>query len=124
MTLAERAVLRIREEMTERKISQRTLADRLGCSQGRVAKLLNGGVMLRLEDVGVLAAAVGITVVEALRDRGVEFYAELSPSEVRLLDRLRRRPQALQGALLMLGLPEDVPKPKHADAKRRTTKPK
>jgi transcriptional regulator with XRE-family HTH domain len=43
MTLAERAVLRIREEMTERHVSQRDLADRLKCSQGRIAKILNGG---------------------------------------------------------------------------------
>lgn len=112
MTVAERAVLRIREEMTERKISQRALADRLKCSQGRVAKMLNGGVNLRLDDVGVLAEAVGITIVEAIRDRGLEFYAELTPSEVRILERLRRRPNALQGALLMLGLPEDPPLPK------------
>jgi len=124
MTLAERAVLRIREEMTERKISQRDLAERLRCSQGRVAKLLNGGVRLRLNDVGVLADAVGITVVEALRDRGLEFYAELTPSEVRILERLRRRPTALQGALLMLGLPDETPTVKRTVSKQHTRKPK
>lgn len=121
MTLAERATMRIREEMTERKISQRELAGLLKCSQGRVAKLLNGGVNLRLNDVGTLTEAVGITVVEALRDRGLEFYAELTPCEVRILERLRRRPAALQGALLMLGLPGDE-KPKAADLKQNTRK--
>lgn len=122
MTLAERAVLRIREEMTERKITQRDIADTLHCSQGRVAKILNGGVKLRVNDMGILADAVGITPVEALRDRGLEFYAELTPSEVRILERLRRRPNALQGALLMLGLPEELQKPKRADVKRDTGK--
>lgn len=110
--------------MTERKISQRTLADRLHCSQGRVAKLLNGGVNLRLNDVRVLADAVGITVVEALRDRGLEFYAELTPSEVRIIERLRRRPTALQGALMMLGLPDDLPNAKKDDVKQHTPKRK
>jgi transcriptional regulator with XRE-family HTH domain len=119
MTLAERAVLRIREEMTERKISQRDLAGLLRCSQGRVAKMLNGGVRLRLNDVAVLAEAVGISVVEAVRDRGLEFHAELTPSELRLLERLRRRPQALQGVLMVLGLPDDS-KSKADEAKRHT----
>jgi transcriptional regulator with XRE-family HTH domain len=122
MTVADRAVLRIREEMAERKVSQRELADRLECSQGRVAKLLNGGVQLRVNDMALLATAVGITPVEALRDRGLEFFAELTPSEVRILERLRRRPNALQGALLMLGL--DEPKTKPADAKRDARKGK
>lgn len=120
MTLAERAMLRIREEMTERGISQRDLAERLRCSQGRVAKLMNGGINLRVNDVATLTDAVGITVVEALRDRGLEFYAELTPSEVRILERLRRRPNALQGALLMLGLSGDDAKTKHDDGKQHT----
>jgi transcriptional regulator with XRE-family HTH domain len=126
MSLAERVLLRIREEMAERKISQRDLAHDLHCSQGRVAKILNGGVNLRVNDIAVLADAVGITPVEALRDRGLEFFAELTPSEVRILERLRRRPHALQGALLMLGLSDDddIQKPKRADAKRDTGKRK
>jgi len=118
MTLAERAVLRIREEMTERHVSQRDLAERLKCSQGRIAKILNGGVNLRLNDVAVLAQAVGISPVEAIRDRGVEFHAELTPSELRVLERLRRRPAALQGVMLLLDVSEAGP---HRKGKASTT---
>jgi transcriptional regulator with XRE-family HTH domain len=109
MTLAERAVLRIREEMAARGLSQRDLAGLLHCSQGRVAKLLTGGVKLRLNDVAVLADAVGITAVEAIRDRGVEFFAELSPSELRLLERLRRQPHKLSCALVLLDVDPSAP---------------
>jgi len=113
MTIAERVVMRIREEMTERHISQRDIAETLKCSQGRVAKILNGGVNLRVNDVGVLAEAVGITVVEALRDRGLEFFAELTPSEVRILDRLRRRPpDVLQAVAMLLGVSDVQKQPK------------
>ena len=117
MTLAERAVLRIRDEMAERGLSQRDLAKILKCSQGRVAKLLNGGVRLRVDDVATLAAAVGISAVEAIRDRGLEFCAELTPSELRVLDRFRRRPNTLRGTMLLLDLPTD-PAPSRKPPKR------
>jgi transcriptional regulator with XRE-family HTH domain len=108
MTPAERAVLRIREEMAARNISQRDLADRLNCSQGRIAKMLNGNVELRLNDAEELAHAVGLTLVEVIRDRGLEFYAEMTPTEVRMLERLRQRPSAMQGVLYILELRTDA----------------
>lgn len=118
MTLAERAVMRIREEMTERHVTQRDLAKDLKCSQGRVAKLLNAGVHLRINDVAILADAVGITVVEAIRDRGLEFYAELTPSEVRILEYLRRSPN-IQNLLMAIIEAGRVTKSRGAVPKRR-----
>lgn len=118
MTPAQRAVLRIREEMTERKVSQRELAERLKCSQGRVAKMLTGGVQLRVNDLATLAAAVGISLVEAIRDRGLEFFAEMTPTEVRVLERLRRRPHMLEGVTILLEL-RGVQKPEPRVSKRR-----
>lgn len=73
MTVSERAMMRIREEMAERKLSQRDLARLLRCSQGRVGKILAGSINLRLNDLALLADAVGITLVETVRDRGLEF---------------------------------------------------
>jgi len=108
--------------MTERHVSQRDLAEILNCSQGRVAKILNGGVMLRVNDLAILADAVGITVVEALRDRGFEFYAELTPSEVRVLERLRRRPNALRGVMMILDLPTQPDPEKPVEKKRHATR--
>lgn len=118
MTLAERAITRIREEMTERHITQRDLAKDLKCSQGRIAKLLHGGVKLRVNDVAILAAAVGITTVEALRDRGLEFYAELTPSEVYVLDKLRRRPGLIDHYRAIL----DADRPSVTHSRQRVSK--
>ena len=105
MTPAERAVRRIREEMDARKITQRELAKRMQCSQSRITKLLNGDVDLRVNDAADLATAVGLALVEAIRDRGLEFYAELSPLEVRALNAYRnRRPDEQQAMLILLGI--------------------
>ena len=128
MTPAERALLRIREEITERRLSQRDLAEVLHCSQGRVAKILNGGVNLRVNDLAALAEAAGITLVEACRDRGLEFYAELTPSEVRVLERLRRRPlEVLHAIGTLLGVEIDLQKPntpaRKRDAPRKRGRP-
>ncbi len=122
MTLAERAVRRIREAMTDRGVSQRDLAQILKCSQGRVAKILNGGVKLRVNDVADLADAVGLSVVEAIRDQGLEFYAEMTPTEVRILEQLRLRPHVLHGLLTILRVEAPVPSapgPAHPVPQRR-----
>ena len=102
LSASQRAVRRIREELDRRSLSQRDLAERLHCSQGRVAKMLNGRVELRIDDVAEMARVVGIPLTEVLRDRGLEFYAEMTPTEVRLIERIRQRPDLLQGVLILL----------------------
>lgn len=110
MKPSERALLRIREEMQERKISQRDLAEAMDCSQGRIAKILGGGVNLRFDDLATLAAAVGVRLTEAVRDRGAEFFAEMTPTEVRMFHAYQRKSVAFQEAIqLMLGLPPTTP---------------
>lgn len=119
VTAAQRAVQRIREEMAERHVSQRDLATDLKCSQGKIAKMLNGGVHLRINDVDRLAAAVGLRLSEVVRDRGLEFYAEMTPSELRLLERLRQRPQALHGLLQFLETGSESRPPRTSDRPTR-----
>ncbi len=102
MSPAENAISRIRDEMRTRQLSQRDIAERLKCSQGRIAKILNARVNLRVQDLGELAQAVGITLTEAVRDRGLEFYAEMTPTEVRVLERLRQRPDTLHAVMTLL----------------------
>lgn len=123
MTLAERAIRRIRDEMSTRKLSQRDLAERLGCSQGRVAKILNGRVELRVNDLEELAKFVALPVTEVIRDRGLEFYAELSPTEVRMIERLRARPHLLQGVLLILEISGVLATPPATKPKRKRGRP-
>jgi transcriptional regulator with XRE-family HTH domain len=93
-----RALARIRDAMKEHGVSQRALAERLGCSQGRVAKILKGRIRLTVEDLEQVAKAVGLPLVETIRNRGVEFFAELTPSELKVIEAMRQSPQ-LQRAL-------------------------
>lgn len=109
MTLSDRIRRRLSEEMTARHISQRGLADRLTLltrwkwNQPKVGKILNGSIELKADDLEVMAQAIGISLVEVVRDQGKEFFAELTPTEVRILNRLRQRgPEYINAVLTLL----------------------
>lgn len=109
MSTADRVRKRLRDEIEQRDVSQRELADLLTAATGevwtqsRIGKVLTGYVELKLEDVDYIAQAVGMSLTEAVRDRGLEFYAELTPSEMRVIELLRRRgPLFLAGLLTIL----------------------
>jgi transcriptional regulator with XRE-family HTH domain len=108
--IAVRVRHRFQEEMRVRGISQRQLADMLSgldnqeWTQSRVGKVLTGRVDLKIHDADLIARALRMSLTEAVRDRGLEFYAELTPTEVRLLERLRQRPNTLDGILMILDL--------------------
>lgn len=104
MTAAETALLRIREEMHERKVTQRDLAEAFDCSQGRIAKILNGGVNLRVSDVELLAKVVKLDLVEVMRDRGAEFVADLTPTELKMLTAYRRKHHLQNAIQVILGI--------------------
>ncbi len=113
VTISERIVLRIKDEMDARDISQRDLAEILTrrtdevWTQSRVGKVLNLRVALRVEDVATVAAAVGLSLVEVVRDPGLEFYADMTPTELRLFQMLKRKPKSLDAVLqLVIGAPK------------------
>lgn len=129
MTVAERVRMRLKDEMQERHISQRELSDILArntgevWTQSRVQKVLTGYVELKVEDVDAMARALGISLCEAVRDPGMEFYAEMTPTEVRMFQRLQRKPDALDAILILLGLPRPASERK-ARPDERPPKPK
>lgn len=120
VSIARRVIERIRDEMDTRDVTQRDLASRMHCSQGKVAKVLNGRMTLTMKDAETMAEAVGLTVCEAVRDRGLEFYAEMTPIEVRILERLRQRPETALALLTLLDI-KDVTK--HNTLKRKVGRP-
>ena len=98
-----RARARIRAEMETRHLSQRDVAGILGWTQSRVSKNLNARVELGLDDLESLCFAVGITLTEAVRDHGLEFCAEMTPSELRILERIRQlKPDVLQAVMTLI----------------------
>lgn len=109
-TASERARTRIREEMDRKHLNQVDIAGLLKWSQSRISKLLSGHSDLRVDDLEAVCFAIGIQLTEAVRDHGLEFCAEMSPTELRALENLRRLDPTNQSAFLQL-----------LDAKRRAS---
>lgn len=103
--LSEQVRLRIREEMARKDMSQRDLAGLLDWSQSRIAHLLTGRVEMSVDDLAGFGFALGLAATEIVRDRGMEFVAEMTPTELRLLERIRQLSAEQRSALLtMLGI--------------------
>lgn len=107
---SDRVRLRLREEIDAHDISQQTLAELLtketgeAWSKSKVAHVLSGHVQLLVDDADAIAKIVGLYLTEAVRDRGLEFYAEMSPTELKILERMRKRPEVLQAVMLLVGV--------------------
>jgi transcriptional regulator with XRE-family HTH domain len=95
-----RARERLRAEMRRREISQTALAARIGWTQSRLSKVLGKPTDLGVDDLAVLCAGVGLRLTETVRDQDLEFCAELTPSELRLVEYLRQRPPDYLDAIL------------------------
>lgn len=100
--LSKRVRVRLREEMARRNVSQPDVAAWLDWSQSRVAQKLTGRTPITLDELELLTRVIGLGLVEAVRDPGLEFCADMTPSEVRLLETLRRQPPAVRDAVLTL----------------------
>lgn len=101
-TRSEEARARLRDEMKRKGLVQRDVAGLLNWSQSRVAKVLTGRVVLSLEDLTSLCFALGLSVVEVVRDRGMEFCAEMTPTELRFHERVRAAGPDIRDALIKL----------------------
>jgi len=86
----------------KKKLSQREIADLLRWSQSRVAKLLTGRVEMGVDDLAGLCFALDLRLTEVVRDHGLEFLAEMTPTELRILERLRQIPQPVIDAVMTL----------------------
>jgi transcriptional regulator with XRE-family HTH domain len=91
--LSDRVRLRLRHEMAQKRLSQRDIAGILNWSQSRVAHLLTGRVAMTVDDLNHLAFAVSLSPLELVRDQGLEFVADLTPSELRAVQALRAKPE-------------------------------
>lgn len=121
--LAQRVRQRLIDERSAQRVSQRELVRRINAqrpeewSQSKLAKVLTGAVELKMDDVECIGEALGLTMVEVVRDRGLEFVADLAPHELRILERLRNlRPEERAAIFTILGIPPEAAAP----AKRQT----
>lgn len=93
---AERVRLRMRDWMETTGLDQRTFADALGKSQVWLQKVLKGENHVRLRDLDQVAEAMRTSAAELVRDETARYTLECSPSEVRMIERLRHHPDIYQ----------------------------
>lgn len=119
--LSEQVRLRIREEMERKDMSQRDVAGILDWSQSRVAHLLTGRVEMCVDDVQGFAFALGFLPTELVRDRGLEFCAEMTPTEFRLFERIRQlTPDQRQALMTIVNV--TLVEPRRATAKAKLSR--
>lgn len=91
--------VRLRDQMQRRGLTQRSVAGLLQWSQSKVAHQLTGRVEMSVDDLAAFCFALNVHVTEIVRDHGLEFCAELTPSELRRLEQIRSLPAAELKAL-------------------------
>lgn len=100
--LNERIRQRLNEEKAKRKLSTRDIAGLIGWSQARVAQKLTGRTPITMDELEGLCFALSLSPTEAIRDRGMEFSAEMTPTELRALEYLRSLPAPDRDAFFLL----------------------
>ena len=127
-TLNDRVRERLKDEKALKKFSERDMAAWLQWSQPKVAQKLGGRTDITLNELEALCSVLGIPPSEAVRDRGLEFCAELTPTELRHLETLRNMAPADREAFLHLAGtkkavgPERYATDPHRQAKARIRK--
>jgi hypothetical protein len=93
MTLNERARERLGEEKDKKHVTIADLAAWCRWTGSKVHQKLLGRSAMTLDEFDTLCHALDIRPTEVLRDRGLEFCAEMTPTEMRELEQLRRLPR-------------------------------
>jgi transcriptional regulator with XRE-family HTH domain len=101
-SLSDHVIERLRAEMKRKKISTYDVAGMLKWTQSRVSHILNKRVGLGVDDLASFCFALGLSVPEVVRDQGMEFCAEMTPTELRLHERIRALPSDQRSAILTL----------------------
>jgi transcriptional regulator with XRE-family HTH domain len=120
-----RVIERLREEAQHKGVTTREIAEHLNWSQSRVAKLLAGRVEMTLDKLEALCGAIGLRPTEAVRDKGMEFAAEMSPTEFRIVQRMQQEPHFRDLFLLILDGPTAMSttrRPPALDQKKKPAK--
>lgn len=104
-TPADRVRERMERWMTLTGLSQREFAADLDKTQVWLQKVLAGENDVRLRNLDEIARAMRTTAAELVRDDEVRYQLELTPTEVRLIEQLRRRPDAFRALTMLLDIP-------------------
>lgn len=110
---AERVRQRMERWMTITGITQIDFARELKKTQVWLQKILNGKNHVRLRDLDDVAQAMRTTASELVRTDDERYQLELSPTEVRVLEQMRRRPELFGAVSTFLNIPATVGQSRH-----------
>lgn len=99
---AERVRQRLERFMEISGYTQREFAAALGMSQPWLEKILTGENQVRLEDLDNLADKMHTTAAQLIRTDEERYTLELTPTELNVVERLRRKPELLLACLTLL----------------------
>lgn len=106
---------RIKRWIDITKVGQRELARDLSKSQVWLQKVLAGENDVRLRHLDDVANALHTSASELVRGDDDRYQFELGPTEAKIVERMRHRPQAMYAIAQLLGLelePDKPPRPK------------
>lgn len=108
-TPADRVRERMERWMALAGLSQRDFAADLEKTQVWLQKVLAGENDVRLRTLDDIARAMRTTAAELVRGDEDRYQLELTPTEVRIVEQLRRRPEAFHAIAMLLEVPFDPP---------------
>lgn len=94
-------------------LSQRDFAADLNKTQVWLQKVLAGENEVRLRSLDEVASAMRTTAAELVRGDEDRYQLELTPTEVRIVEQLRRQPEAFHAIAMLLHVPYDPPTAAH-----------
>lgn len=101
---AERVRQRMQHWMDTTGLDQRAFSEELGRSQVWLQKVLKGENHVRLKDLDEIARAMRTSAAELVREDHERYSLECTPTEVRILERLRHQPAIYEALTLLLSL--------------------
>lgn len=111
---ADRVRERIERWIEMAGLTQAEFAGSLRKTQEWLQKVLNGENHVRLRDLDLVADAMRSTASELVRHDDDRYQLELTPTEVRIVEQLRRHPETFTGVALLLRIPVPVHVPGEA----------
>lgn len=118
-TLNDRVRERLRTEKDRLEMTELDIAGLIGWSQSKVAQKLRGRTPITLNELESLCFAFSMQPTEAVRDHGLEFVTEMTPTELRIFERLRKLSLEQRQALMTI-LNVTPAEPKRALPKKAT----
>lgn len=117
-TLNDRVREVLRAEKDRQGLTEKDIADFVSWGQSKVAQKLRGRTPITLNELESMCFALSIQPTEAVRDHGLEFVTEMTPTELRLFERIRKLSAEQRTAILTLLHVQEAP------ARRATPPPK